>query len=100
MYKRQAALGADIQVPTLEGDFTLTVPAGTPSGKVFRLNNRGIAVLGTGRRGDQLVRVRISVPTKIGDEQRDLLQRLLEIEGAQPAIENKGLFDKVKDIFG
>jgi len=92
-----AVLGGEIEVPTLEGKVKMKIPAGTPSGKVFRLKNRGIQVLGTNRRGDQHVQVHVNVPKKVSEETRKLLERLQEIE--QEEGESKGFFGKVKDIF-
>lgn len=94
-----AALGDEIEVPTLEGQVKMKVPAGTPSGKIFRLKNRGVQILGTNRKGDQHVKVSIYVPKKISDEHRKLLEQLKQIETKSNKEENKGFFDKVKDIF-
>lgn len=94
-------LGAEIEVPTLEGPMKLKIPAGTPTGKIFKLKNKGVQVLGTTKRGDQLIRIKIDVPTRISDKQRQVLEELLKIEGKQPTNEQgKGIFDKVKDMFG
>lgn len=96
-----AVLGSEIDVPTLEGSIKMKVPAGTPSGKIFRLKNRGIKILGSNSRGDQHVRVHITVPSKVTSEHREALQKLGEIEGSQMDSEQqKGFFEKVRDIFG
>lgn len=96
----KAVLGGEVEVPTIDGNVNLKIPAGTQSGKVFRLKNRGIQVLGTNRRGDQHVRVFIEVPKKVSEEERLILERLLELKGQQLASgDDKGFFDKVKDIF-
>jgi molecular chaperone DnaJ len=97
-----AVLGAEIEVPGLEGKLKLKVPAGTPSGKVFRLKNKGIPILGSNppRRGDQHVRVFVHVPTKLTDEERQVVEKLGAIHGVGVAnSDDKGFFDKVKDIF-
>lgn len=94
-----AALGDDIDVPTLEGLVKMKVPAGSPSGKIFRLKNRGVQILGTNRRGDQHVKVNIYVPKKLSDEHKKLLEKLKELESTAHQEENKGFFDKVKGIF-
>lgn len=96
----QAVLGAEIDVPTLEGTAKVKVPSGTPSGKIFRLKNKGIQILGTTRRGDQHVRVHINVPKKISDDERKIIEKLREFDDKHTADEGKGFFDKVKDIFG
>ncbi len=97
-----AALGTEIEVPSLEGKVKLKIPAGTPSGKVFRLKNKGIPILGSNpqRRGDQHVRVYVHVPKKLSEEERDLLEKLAAIQGT--TVEDpsgRGFFEKVKDIF-
>lgn len=95
-----AVLGTEIEVPTIEGKVEMKIPPGTPSGKVFRLKNKGIQILGTNRRGDQHVRVFIKVPKKISDEHRTQLEELRDVEAEDDSEEGKGFFDKVKDIFG
>ncbi len=72
----QAALGATVRVPTLEGDVELKIPAGTQSGTVFKLRSRGVPHLNGRGRGDQLVTVRVKIPTKISKHQRKLLEEL------------------------
>ena len=94
-----AVVGGEIDVPTLEGNTKLKIPSGTSSGKVFRLKNRGIQILGSNRRGDQHVRVHVRVPKKISDKQRTVLEKLREFEKEDAANEEKKFFDKVKDIF-
>jgi len=95
----QAALGTVLQVPTIDGQENLEVPAGTYSGSVFRLSGRGVPVLdGRGRgRGDQVVEVVLRTPTGLSAEQRILFEKLAELEGEET--EDRGLFDRVKDIF-
>lgn len=94
-----AVIGDEIEVPTLEGNVKMKIPAGTVSGKIFRLKNKGIQVLGTSRRGDQHVRVAIYVPKKISDEHKKLLEKIREIETSSLKENDKGFFDKVKNIF-
>ena len=94
-----AVLGTEIDVPTLEGKVKMKIPAGTPSGKVFRLKNKGIQILGTNSRGDQHVRVFIDVPKKVSEEKKKLLEKLLEIENVEDQSDSKGFFDKVKEMF-
>jgi molecular chaperone DnaJ len=74
----EAALGADITAPTLNGKVTLRVPPGTPNGKTFRVRGRGVET--PKRTGDLLVTVEVEVPQEIGDEERDLLERLRDLE--------------------
>jgi molecular chaperone DnaJ len=94
----QAALGADIEVPTLDGRVKLKVPAGTQPGELLRLRGQGIPT-GRGGRGDQLVVVQLSVPTKLTGEHQELLRKLAECEKADVNPEAKSFFEKLKDLF-
>jgi molecular chaperone DnaJ len=94
----QAALGAVIKVPTLDGDEDLTIPAGTQSGSSFRLRGRGVPRLNGGGKGDQYVTVHLHTPQRLNDEQRRLLEELGELDGEVKP--EPGLFDRVKNIFG
>lgn len=95
----QAALGTDIQVPTLEGQQKMQVPESTQTGTVLRLRNKGVPVLNGHGRGDLYVELQVQTPSKLSKRQRELLA---ELEGDEP-VENKpvdrGLIDKVKDMF-
>jgi molecular chaperone DnaJ len=94
----QAALGAETNVRTLEGQESLKVPAGTQTGTVFRLKGHGMPVLGGRGRGDLFVSVTVVTPTTLSREQRKLLEQLAQIE--EKDLTDKGLMDKVRDIFG
>jgi molecular chaperone DnaJ len=94
----QAALGAEITVPTLDGEQPLKVPAGTQTGTIFRLKSSGMPALGGRGRGDLFVSVMVVTPTTLTREQRKLLEQLAEIE--ETDLGEKGLMDKVRDIFG
>src|SRR6476620_9009260 len=94
----QAALGADIMVKTLDGEEKLKVPMGTQTGTVFRLKSKGMPQLGGRGKGDLFVSVSLVTPTSLTREQRRLLEQLAEVENKD--LENKGLVDKVRDIFG
>ena len=85
-------------MPTLEGKAKLAIPSGTQFGKVFKLKNKGIQILGSNRRGDQHVQVLIRVPNKISEEHRETLEKLREIEG-EDTTDSKGFFDKFKEFF-
>jgi molecular chaperone DnaJ len=74
----QAALGAEIEVPSLEGKVKIKIPAGTQSHKILRLKGKGLAHLGSYGRGDQLVRVIVEIPTKLSTEQKEILKRFDE----------------------
>jgi molecular chaperone DnaJ len=95
----QAALGAEIEVPTLNGTATLTVPPGTQSGDVLRLAGRGIPRLGGGARGDQLAQVSVWVPTRLSVEERRALEALADAENFQPPKSDKGFWSKVREAF-
>src|SRR5262249_8451037 len=71
----QAALGAQIDAPTLDGKHRMKTPAGTQSGKVFRIKAKGIPHLHGGGRGDQHVRILVETPTRLSAEQKELLER-------------------------
>jgi molecular chaperone DnaJ len=92
----QAALGADIEVPTIDGTARLKIPSGTPSGRVFYLKGKGIQRLGGHNRGDQIVRVYIDVPKKLSPRQRELLEEFAGINGDEVT---KTFKEKLKDLF-
>jgi molecular chaperone DnaJ len=95
-----AALGAEIEVPTLEGKVKLKIPAGTQSHKILRLKGKGLARLGSYGRGDQLVRVIVEVPTRLSSDQKDLLKRFAENDGGSSHPMHHSFFEKVKNFFG
>jgi molecular chaperone DnaJ len=94
----QAALGAQVNIKTLSAQHDLKIPAGTQTGTVFRVKGQGMPVLGGRGRGDLFVSVTVVTPTTLTREQRKLLEQLAEIETHE--LEDKGLMDKVRDIFG
>jgi molecular chaperone DnaJ len=98
----QAALGASLSVPTVEGSEEISVPAGTQSGTELRLKGRGVPRLRGSGRGDLHVIVTVVVPDKPSKAERDLLKQLDQASG--PAVLPKGsgagLFDRLRDIFG
>ncbi len=92
----QAVLGADIKIPTLDGEEELSIPAGTQTGKTFRLEGRGIPhIKGVGR-GNQLVRVHIATPQNPSKREKELLFELAEISGDHVKSTIKGFFDRLK----
>ncbi|MBQ1410890.1 MAG: molecular chaperone DnaJ [Oscillospiraceae bacterium] len=94
----QAACGADIEVPTLDGKVRYNVPEGTQTGTTFRLKGKGIPYVGYKNRGDQYVTVVVETPTKLTKEQKDLLHQFdAATEKSQP--KKKSFFDKMKRIF-
>ncbi len=96
----QLALGAEIEVPTLEDNAKLKIPAGTQSGAIFRLKGKGIADLQGYGRGDELVRVHIDVPRRLSARQRELLEEYARNGGEEVSPVNKGFLDRVREMFG
>ena len=99
-----AALGTSVEVPTLNGAVKITLPQGTPAGKIFRLRGKGLpSVQGYGK-GDQLIHVNIWVPTNVSSDEKKILEQLRASKNFQPDENNKaergGIFDKMKDFFG
>lgn len=95
----QAALGCEIEVPTLEHPMKLKVAEGTQNGAQFRLRGKGIPVLNSGGRGDLYVHIDVKMPTRLTREQRKLLEQLRTTLPVDNRPSEKGLFDKVKDYF-
>ncbi len=94
----QAALGAEIKVPTLEEEEELKIPAGTQTGTVFRLRSKGMPSLGGRGKGDLFVAVTLITPKTLTKEQRKLLEQLAEIEDID--FQDQSFMDKVRNIFG
>ena len=92
-----------LQVPTLDGKVQMTIPAGTQTGAVFRLKEKGIVRMrsaNNNKRGDQLVKVKVEVPKKLSTRQKELLKEFSDISQEETNPENKGFFDKVRELFG
>jgi molecular chaperone DnaJ len=96
-----AALGGTLDVPTLDGDVTIKIPAESQSGRVFRLRDKGVKPVRGGARGDLFCKVVIETPVKLSAEQRELVKKLDESlrHGAQHAPRQKGFLEGVKDFF-
>jgi molecular chaperone DnaJ len=96
-----AALGTEVEVPTIDGKAKIFIPAGTQGGKIFRLKNKGIPELNSYRRGDELIYVNIWVPTKLSPDEKKVLQNLKNSDNFTPLPEasEKSIFEKVKEIF-
>ncbi len=94
----QAALGTDIEVPTLGGRVSMKIPEGTQGGQKMKLRNKGITKLGGYGFGDQIITIHVETPTKINKEQRELFARLAELETNSNPM-TKGFFDRVKELF-
>jgi molecular chaperone DnaJ len=97
----QAALGADIKVPTLDGEDTLRIPPGTQPGKVFHMRGKGVPHLRRkDSRGNQLVIVNVDIPAKLTKEQRELFEKLAETLGTQVNPKEKGFLDWLNEALG
>ncbi len=95
----QAALGGDIEIPTLNGKKTIKVPAGTQNDKMFRLKGEGIKNPRSPYTGDQIVRIKIEVPVNLNSEQQELLKKFDESLKDKNHKDNKNFFDKLKNFF-
>src|SRR5437588_130788 len=95
----QAALGDTIEIPTVDGPEQIEIPPGTQYGKLLRIHGRGIPHLRSGRRGDQIVYVRVVIPTNLTEEQKQALRQLGGVSGKPQHIE-KGFFDRFKQVIG
>lgn len=96
----QAALGAELEVPTLDGKVKYSMPEGTQTGSIFRLKGKGIPYLRGNGRGDQYVKVEIDVPKKLNEKQKAALKEFADISGDEVHEQRKGFFDKMKDALG
>jgi molecular chaperone DnaJ len=100
----QAALGAEVEAPTVEGSVRLKIAPGTQSGRMLRLRGKGLPQLHGGARGDLLVRVAVWIPTQLTAEQESVIRKLAAVEGAPPATMEgdggRGLWSKLKEALG
>jgi len=96
----QAALGTELEVPTLNGHEKLKVPAGTQPGQVFRLRGKGFPHLRGSGNGDQVCRVMVEVPTKLSSKQKELLKEFEGLSKEDGTPITKGFFETVKKVFG
>ncbi|MFN2525697.1 MAG: molecular chaperone DnaJ [Actinomycetota bacterium] len=94
-----AALGGHVEVPTLDGEEPLEIPAGTQSGEVLRLKGRGMPRLDGRQRGDLVVLLKVETPGKLDEEQAELLQRLAEMRGEKVSPRGDGFLDRIKQVF-
>jgi molecular chaperone DnaJ len=92
----QAALGSEIEVPTIDGTSKIKVSAGTPSGRLFHLKGKGIPRLGAHGKGDQMVRVYVEVPKNLTPRQKELLEEFAQISGDEV---NKSFKERIKNLF-
>jgi len=94
----QAALGCEIEVPTLDGKVSMKIPDGTQSGKVYRLRGKGIPSLQGYGRGDQLVIVKVETPTNLNKRQKEILEEFAKMSGEEAHPMKKSFLDKVMDF--
>ncbi|HEV3196637.1 MAG TPA: molecular chaperone DnaJ [Bryobacteraceae bacterium] len=95
----QAALGSELDVPTLDQPYRLKIPEGTQTGAQFRLRHKGVPLLNGGGRGDLYIHVVVKTPARLTREQRKLMEQLRDTLPVDNAPTEKGLFEKVKDYF-
>ncbi len=95
----QAALGANVEVPTLDGPATFEIPAGSQHGTLFRIREKGLPNLRTRQRGDLVVVLQLVVPQRLSDSQKKLLQEYAKTEKLDIAPEKPSIWDKIKDQF-
>jgi molecular chaperone DnaJ len=93
----QATLGADVPVPTIDGDATLKIPSGTQPGKVLRMRGKGVPHLRGNGRGDQLVMVNVNVPKTLTTEQRQIFEDLAASLGSEVRPQERGFLDWLKE---
>ncbi len=95
----EAALGAEIEVPTIDGKVKYDIPEGTQSGTVFRLKGKGVPRLnGGGSRGDQYVKIKVEIPKNLNDKQKDILRQFADTVEPAKYKERKSFFDKMKEF--
>ena len=96
-----AALGTSEEVPTIDGKVKIKIPAGTQSGKIFRLKGKGLPVVQSYQQGDQLIHVSVWTPKKVSAEEKKLLEKMKSMPNfkPQPSKSDKGFFEKMKDYF-
>jgi molecular chaperone DnaJ len=97
----QAALGAEIEIPTLEGQETITIEPGTQNDTVLRLRNKGVPHVKRNGRGDQLVLLRVAIPKGLTREQKQILRELSNTLEPEKVVEEKrGFMDEVREFLG
>ncbi len=94
----QAALGGKVDVPTVDGKTEIEIRPGTQPGELIRLRGLGLQRLGGGSRGDQLVRIFVEIPTRLSDEQRELLERFAESSGDEVTPRRRGFLETLRDL--
>jgi molecular chaperone DnaJ len=96
----QATLGAEVKVPTVDGDVKLKIPAGTQPGKIIRMRGKGVPHLHRDTRGDQLVIVNVTIPKNLKQEERELFEQLAEQMDSKVLPQERGFLDRLKNVLG
>jgi molecular chaperone DnaJ len=96
----QAVLGAEVEVPTVDGSAKLKIPSGTQPGKMFTIKARGVPYLRKSGRGDQLVLINVDIPSRLTKEQRDLFEKLAATLGTTVSPKEKGFLDWLNEALG
>jgi molecular chaperone DnaJ len=96
----QATLGAEVKVPTVDGDVKLKIPSGTQPGKIIRMRGKGVPHLRSSARGDQLVIVNVTIPKRLDEDERDLFEKLAEKMDSKVLPQEGGFLDKLKNVLG
>lgn len=96
----QATLGAEVQVPTVDGDVKLKIPSGTQPGKIIRMRGKGVPYLRSNSRGDQLVIVNVTIPKRLDEDERKLFEQLAQKMDSKVLPQEKGFLDRLKTVLG
>jgi len=96
----EATLGAEVLVPTVDGDVKLKIPGGTQPGKIIRMRGKGVPHLRSNSRGDQLVIVNITIPKKLDVEERELFEKLADKMDSKVLPQERGFLDRLKNVLG
>jgi molecular chaperone DnaJ len=96
----QATLGADVEVPTVDGPTTLKIPSGTQPGQVIHMKGKGVPRLRSNGRGDQLVIINVEIPKRVSNEQRQLFEKLANSMGSEVRPQERGILDWLKETLG
>ncbi len=96
----QATLGAEVKVPTVDGDVKLKIPPGTQPGKIIRMRGKGVPHLRSSSRGDQLVIINITIPKKLDTEERELFEQLAAKMDSKVLPQERGFLDRLKNVLG
>jgi molecular chaperone DnaJ len=96
----QATLGAEVKVPTVDGDVKLKIPSGTQPGKIIRMRGKGVPHLRSNSRGDQMVIVNVTIPQRLDEEERGLFEQLAEKMDSEVLPQERGFLEKLKNVLG